>query len=227
MACDVFNGSSPSHGYLIVRPSNFYKIVFDIEIFIQVINLQSNDGLAWNCSITSAYALEILQYCAKATISSAKFCPFCPGAEEWNIFPWWPLLRLLSQYPIFKSSHCNHFKIGHLFCHLWVPIFQMHYRDFTTWQGTRIIAPAMATRWHIPGAWFNIKMKSYQYRKSHCGDKTILRPSYLHNGIPNTGKMTSLYWIRAQNTTPWHLDHLILKPRYRVLKACMFVSGPT
>ena len=48
------------------------------------------------------------------------------------------------------------------------------------------------------GGWFNIKMPSYQYRKSHCGDKTILRPSYLHNGISYTGKMTSLYWIRAQ-----------------------------
>ena len=47
------------------------------------------------------------------------------------------------------------------------------------------------------GGWFNIKMTSYQYRKSHCGDKTILRPSYLHNGISYTGKMTSLYWIRA------------------------------
>ena len=49
-----------------------------------------------------------------------------------------------------------------------------------------------------PGAWFNRKMSSYQYRKSHCGDKTILRPSYLHNGISYTGKMTSLYWIMAQ-----------------------------
>ena len=49
-----------------------------------------------------------------------------------------------------------------------------------------------------PGPRFNIKMTSYQYRKSHCGDKTILRPSYLHNGISYTGKMTSLYWIRAQ-----------------------------
>ena len=49
-----------------------------------------------------------------------------------------------------------------------------------------------------PGTRFNIKMISYQYRKSHCGDKTILRPSYLHNGISYTGKMTSLYWIRAQ-----------------------------
>ena len=56
-------------------------------------------------------------------------------------------------------------------------------------------------KFHVPfqeasGAWFNIKMTSYQYRKSHCGDKTILRPSYLHNGISYTGKTTSLYWIR-------------------------------
>ena len=48
-----------------------------------------------------------------------------------------------------------------------------------------------------PGPWFNIKMISYQYRKTHCGDKTILRPSYLHNGISYTGKTTSLYWIGA------------------------------
>ena len=44
------------------------------------------------------------------------------------------------------------------------------------------------------GPWFNIKMSSYQYRKSHCGDKTVARSSYLHNGISYTGKMTSLYW---------------------------------
>ena len=50
-------------------------------------------------------------------------------------------------------------------------------------------------------------MPSYQYRKSYCGDKTILRPSYLHNGISYTGKMTSLYWIRALifRHKPWHL----------------------
>ena len=40
-------------------------------------------------------------------------------------------------------------------------------------------------------------MASYQYRKSHCGDKTILRLSYLYNGISYTGKTTSLYWIGA------------------------------
>ena len=45
------------------------------------------------------------------------------------------------------------------------------------------------------GPWFNITMSSYPYRKSHCADKTILRPSYLHNGISYTGKTASLYWI--------------------------------
>ena len=48
-----------------------------------------------------------------------------------------------------------------------------------------------------PGGWINIKMPSYQYRKYHCGDKTILWPSYLHNGISYTGKTTPLYWIGA------------------------------
>ena len=49
-----------------------------------------------------------------------------------------------------------------------------------------------------PGPRFNIKMSSYRYRKSHCGDKTVVRSSYLHNGISYTGKMTSFHWIRAQ-----------------------------
>ena len=49
----------------------------------------------------------------------------------------------------------------------------------------------------ITGGWINIKMPSYQYGKSHCGDKTVVRSSYLHKGIFYTGKMASLYWIRA------------------------------
>ena len=39
-----------------------------------------------------------------------------------------------------------------------------------------------------PGPWFNINMSSYQYRKSHCGDKTVVRSSYLNNRISYTGK---------------------------------------
>ena len=50
-----------------------------------------------------------------------------------------------------------------------------------------------------PGPWFNIKMWSYLYRKSHCGDKTVVRSSYLHNGISYTGKMASLYWTNTKS----------------------------
>ena len=44
------------------------------------------------------------------------------------------------------------------------------------------------------GPWFNIKKPSYQYRKSHCGDETVLGSSYLNNGISYTSKVASLYW---------------------------------
>ena len=60
-----------------------------------------------------------------------------------------------------------------------------------------------------PGPWFNIKMSTYQYRKSHCGDKTVVRSSYLHSGIFYTGKMISLYWISALNT-PGELPSLLM-----------------
>ena len=59
-----------------------------------------------------------------------------------------------------------------------------------------------------PGPRFNIEMSSYWYRKSHCGDKTVVRSSYLHNGISYTGKMTSLYWIMAL-VSFWHF-HVML-----------------
>ena len=47
----------------------------------------------------------------------------------------------------------------------------------------------------------SIYMSSYQYRKSHCGDKTVARSSYLHNGISYTGKTT--YYIESG---PWVLS---------------------
>ena len=46
-----------------------------------------------------------------------------------------------------------------------------------------------------PEPWFSIKMPSYQYRKTLCGDKMIVSLSYLHNGISHTGKIASLYLI--------------------------------
>ena len=53
---------------------------------------------------------------------------------------------------------------------------------------------------------FNIKMSSYQYRKSHYGDKTVVRSSYLHNGISYTGKMASLYWIRSLAVSSYGIE---------------------
>ena len=62
----------------------------------------------------------------------------------------------------------------------------------------------------VPGPRFSIKMSSsYQYRKSHCGDKTVVRSSYLHNGISCSGKTTSLYWIMAQK-----VNHSYFHDRY-------------
>ena len=73
-----------------------------------------------------------------------------------------------------------------------------HSNEINTWLSYWIFRAIGAKGARKSGPWFNIKMSPYQYRKSHCGDKTILRPSYLHNGISYTGKTTSLYWIRAQ-----------------------------
>ena len=71
-----------------------------------------------------------------------------------------------------------------------IEIAKMPSKCLVKYETLRVIRKTM----RIPiGGWFNIKMPSYQYRNSHCGDKTILRPSYLHNGISYTGKMTSLF----------------------------------
>ena len=56
-----------------------------------------------------------------------------------------------------------------------------------------------------PGLSCNIKMTFYQYRKSHCGDKMVVRSSYLHSGIFYSGKLASLHWIIHRS-----INHLIL-----------------
>ena len=97
-------------------------------------------------------------------------------------------------------------------CRTWYRAFMFRWlRCFLIqfWCNVRMVACNIRALRH-PGAWFNIKMSSYQYRKSHCGDKTILRPSYLHNGLSYTGKTTSLCWIGAlmwwQGARPFCVD---------------------
>ena len=73
------------------------------------------------------------------------------------------------------------------------------------------------------GPWFNIKMLSYQYRKSHCGGKTVVRSSYIHNGISHTGKMSSLYWIGAQ--VLYFTDALVVAGHLNLeLFSCVYIK---
>ena len=71
-------------------------------------------------------------------------------------------------------------------------IFWFHKTSMNPWSKIRFVLILISMT--PSGSWFNIKMTSYQYRKSHCGDKTVARSSCLHNGISYTGKMSSLYW---------------------------------
>ena len=52
--------------------------------------------------------------------------------------------------------------------------------------------------------WLNIMMPPYLCRKFHCGDKTIIKSSYLGNGISYTGKMAPQMWRcrRKSRTQP-------------------------
>ena len=76
-------------------------------------------------------------------------------------------------------------------------------------------ADSMLWWYQEPGLRFNIKMSSYRYRKSHCGDKTVVRSSYLHNGISYTGEMSSFLLRRPPGyKQPCHLPCYIYTPWY-------------
>ena len=49
----------------------------------------------------------------------------------------------------------------------------------------------------------NMMMSSYQYRKSHCEDKMVVRSSYLHNEISYTGKMVAFIWMLWVPSINW------------------------
>ena len=61
------------------------------------------------------------------------------------MLPWWPWLVLISWCPIFRSSHYISFEDR-------APVDGIHQclscSDLTIWEGTEIVTPAMAYRWH-------------------------------------------------------------------------------
>ena len=99
----------------------------------------------------------------------------------------WPSSVLMLWDYVVRVKGAISLEMGHRHCCIFLFVGIRFYSKCWVWD--RIIKPA--------GPRFNIKMTSYRYRKSHCGDKTVVRSSYLHNGISYTGKMKSLYWIRA------------------------------
>ena len=106
------------------------------------------------------------------------------------------ILADLCWYPAVFSSPRNSFED-------WAPVDQIYKQPNFKW----ITIVSVGCYWYrSPGGQFSKKISSYHYMKSHCGDKTILRPSYLHNRISYTGKMTSLYWIRALIMTAIRVD---------------------
>ena len=113
-------------------------------------------------------------------------CPFCANLKRVIIVWTWRKTKVLldAQYKYFyqKNIFENIFKIS-----------AEHFVEASVCWGSWKCG--FKTRSRASGPWFSIKMSSYQYRKSHCGDKTVVRSSYLHNGSPYTGKMTSLYWF--------------------------------
>ena len=64
-----------------------------------------------------------------------------------------------------------------------------------------------------PGAQFNIKMASYQYKKPLCGDKTFVRSYYLHNGISDTAKILNQGPGSGHLTPSGCLAHYMVSPR--------------
>ena len=74
-------------------------------------------------------------------------------------------------------------QIGDVFFYHYVGINEINFRGILHFT----ISVQFPTRYTpSPKPQFNIKMTSYQYRKYHCRDKTIWRPSYPHNGISYT-----------------------------------------
>ena len=94
--------------YIVTTPSNAKNFI---------------DGLLQNCSISIAFAMEILQYCAKPPIYSL----LC--SEQW--------VHLLTKQWIMTCIRS----------HICVGIFVVTWQR---WEGMRIVVPVTAARWHAP-----------------------------------------------------------------------------
>ena len=77
----------------------------------------------------------------------------------------------------------------------WIHIcnFNKHVKKFTLQSLSYKPSVIQVMGW----GWFSIKIPCFRHKKFHCGDKTILRPPYLHNEISHPGGMASSYITRG------------------------------
>ena len=68
---------------------------------------------------------------------------------------------------------------------------------------------------------------SYQYTKFHCADKTVIKWSYLHNGIFYTGNMASLYWTKPRAQLEKHdlSRHADFHSKNKTVVVIPFING--
>ena len=140
--------------------------------------LRGNCFMSWNVVIFIYESYSSVLSCVKLMRTSWSLaCHLFSIKPLWHWNQW--CLIIWHSFEVFIQDYCFQ-------GNQWYQCLCFHQVDFH-----------MVNLRKCAGPWFNIKMTSYHYRKSLCGDKTVVRSSYLHNGISYTGKMTSLYWIRA------------------------------
>ena len=175
------------------------------------------DGSVHDCSNSSVLAMELLQSCTEPLISYVK-CSNLTSYVKWlHIFP--KSLSIAQSRTVFpivferawvvpverrcillKKIICMIEIQKAYICHL-VESLDTYY----WWLAEYLIimfffSPGRHTFRHL----FNIKMSSYHYtcRKSHCGDKVVIRLSNLHNGNSYTDMLASWCWISPQAPVP-------------------------
>ena len=146
--------------------------IFILQQFVGCIMSPQSLGL-----VISSAKLELLFFLALCYVPIV----FLQNRTEHYLFPWINWVQINTQYiNISTNNYFNSFK------------------SLLLYNSALFTDNALSHLYSIiPWALIKKNMSSYQYRKTHCGDTTILRPSYLQNGISFTGKTTYLYWIRA------------------------------
>ena len=147
-----------------------------------------------NLTISQAFKTLFKRKSSGVLESTSEWCSLSKdGSPVSSGVMWQHFFKCLSKYTRASAVpplHCLQICLSMFLCNA----APFHTWDLCLWPQHSVFLCWLS---QCPGAWFSIKMPSYQYGEYHYEDKTVVRSSYLHNDICYTGKMTSLYWIRA------------------------------